>query len=315
MPASSDSARAAAVRRQPAVHREDVLAAARRIAGHVHRTPALTSRTLDAEFGAKLFFKCENLQRMGAFKIRGATNAVRQLPSSVTAVATHSSGNHGAALALAAREAGLDAIIVVPSDARASKRSAIERYGATVVECEPTLEARAATLKRVVEETGAMFVPPYDHPHIIAGAGTAALELLQDCGPLDQIWVPVGGGGLAAGTALAADASEVILAEPELARDAKDSLEAGELRPPLPPRTVADGLRTGLGNLNFHILHRRRCRVLLATESSIEHWTHRVAEVMKVVIEPSAATTLAAMADNPGTARGRVGVIVSGGNL
>ena len=216
MPASSDSARAAAVRRQPAVHREDVLAAARRIAGHVHRTPALTSRTLDAEFGAKLFFKCENLQRMGAFKIRGATNAVRQLPSSVTIVATHSSGNHGAALALAARTAGIDAIIVVPSDARVSKRSAIERYGATVVMCEPTLEARTTTLERVVEETGAMFVPPYDHPHIIAGAGTAALELLQDCGPLDQIWVPVGGGGLAAGTALAADASEVILAEPEL---------------------------------------------------------------------------------------------------
>ena len=315
MPASSDSARAAAVRRQPAVYREDVLAAARRIAGHVHRTPALTSRTLDAEFGAKLFFKCENLQRMGAFKIRGATNAVRQLPSSVTVVATHSSGNHGAALALAARTAGIDAIIVVPSDARVSKRSAIERYGATVVMCEPTLEARTTTLERVVEETGAMFVRPYDHRHIIAGAGTAALELLQDCGPLDQIWVPVGGGGLAAGTALAADASEVILAEPELARDAKDSLEAGELRPPLPPRTVADGLRTGLGNLNFHILHRRRCRVLLATESSIEHWTHRIAEVMKIVIEPSAATTLAAMADNPGTARGRVGVIVSGGNL
>lgn len=128
-------------------------------------------------------------------------------------------------------------------------------------------------------------------------------------------WVPVGGGGLAAGTALAADASDVILAEPKLARDAKDSLEAHELRPPLPPRTVADGLRTGLGNLNFHILRRRRCRVLLASESSIEHWTNRAAQVMKIVIEPSAATTLAAMADNPGTARGRVGVVLSGGNL
>ena len=292
-----------------------MLAAARRIAGQVHRTPVLTSGTLDAELGARLFLKCENLQRMGAFKIRGATNAVRQLPDSVTAVATHSSGNHGAALALAAREAGLAAFIVVPSDARAAKRAAIERYGATLVECEPTLEARAATLDQVVQDTGATFVPPYDHPHIIAGAGTAALELLEDCAPLDQVWVPVGGGGLAAGTTLAANASEVILAEPELARDAKDSLQASELRPALPPRTVADGLRTGLGKLNFHILQNHRCRVLLASESSIEHWTQQIAQVMKIVVEPSAATALAAMADNPATAQGRVGVILSGGNL
>jgi len=322
MPASSDRAASAFGGTHESVDRNDVLAAARRIAGRVHRTPVLTSRTLDAELGARLFFKCENLQRMGAFKIRGATNAVRQLPPQVRAVATHSSGNHGAALALAAREAGLDAFIVVPSDARASKRAAIRRYGATVVECEPTLEARAATLEQVVQDTGAAFVPPYDHPYIIAGAGTAALELLEDCGPLDQIWAPVGGGGLAAGTALAADASalcervgscfatagpRVILAEPELARDAKDSLEAGELRPALPPRTVADGLRTGLGTLNFDILQRRGCRVLLASESSIEHWTERTARVMKLVLEPSAATTLASMADNPGVASGRVG--------
>ena len=298
----------------PPMHRYHIQRASYHIAGRVHRTPVFTSRTFDSEFGAQLFFKCENLQRMGAFKIRGATHAVRRLPSDVKAVATHSSGNHGAALALAASEAGLDAFIVVPSDARTSKRAAIERYGATVVQCEPTLEARAATLERVVQETGATFVPPYDHPHIIAGAGTAALELLEQCGPLDQVWVPVGGGGLAAGTALAADKSEIILAEPELARDAKDSLEAGELRPALPPRTIADGLRTGLGTLNFDILQRRGCRVVLASESSIEHWTERIARVMKVVVEPSAATTLAAMADNPGTASGRVGVILSGGN-
>ena len=315
MPASSEPAASACGRTHPSVDRDDVLAAARRIAGRVHRTPVLTSRTLDAEFGAKLFFKCENLQRMGAFKIRGATNAVLQLPRHVRAVATHSSGNHGAALALAAREAGLDAFIVVPSDARTSKRAAIERYGASVVECEPTLEARAATLEQVVQDTGATFVPPYDHPHIIAGAGTAALELLEECGPLDQVWAPVGGGGLAAGTALAADASEVILAEPELARDAKDSLEAGELRPALPPRTVADGLRTGLGTLNFDILQRNGCRALLASESSIEHWTERIAQIMKLVVEPSAATTLASIADNRGVVSGRVGILLSGGNL
>ncbi len=230
MPASSDGAatsHAGEPQNTASVQKRDILEAARRIAGRVHRTPVLTSRTLDEELGARLFFKCENLQRMGAFKIRGAANAVRQLPSHVKAVATHSSGNHGAALALAASEAGLGAFIVVPSDSRMAKRAAIERYGATVVECEPTLEARTTVLERVLRDTGARFIPPYDHPHIVAGAGTAALELLEECGPLDQVWVPVGGGGLAAGTALAANASEVLLAEPELARDARDSLEAG----------------------------------------------------------------------------------------
>ena len=295
--------------------RTDVVAAARRIDGRVHRTPVLTSRTLNALLDADLYFKCENLQRTGAFKMRGATNAVALLPDDVGTVATHSSGNHGAALALAAAEAGRRAIIVVPSNGRASKRAAIERYGAEIVDCGPTLEARETALNEVVDSTGAVFVPPYDDPRIIAGAGTAALELLEQCPGLDQVWVPVGGGGLAAGTVLAvAGAAEVVLAEPELARDAKDSLESGTLLPAMPPTTVADGLRTALGRLNFEILQRAGCRVHLASEGGIESWTDQIAQVMKIVVEPSAVVTLAAMVENTGAARGRVGVILSGGN-
>jgi len=296
--------------------RADVVAAAARIRRYVHRTPVLTSRTIDAILGAEFHFKCENLQRMGAFKIRGATNAVRLLPDTVETVATHSSGNHGAALALAAAEAGLRAIIVVPSDARESKRCAIERYGAEVVTSEPTLAGREATLSRVVADTGATFVPPYDHADIIAGAGTSALELLEQCPGLDQIWVPVGGGGLAAGTVLAVgDEAQVMLAEPELAADAWQSLNSGVLQGAMPPVTVADGLRTALGKLNFAILREAGMTVRLASEAGIEAWVARLSAILKVVVEPSAVVTLAAMAENADVARGRVGVILSGGNV
>ena len=293
-----------------------MVAAAGRIRHHVHRTPVLRSRTIDDLLGAEFHFKCENLQRMGAFKIRGATNAVRQLPDSVETVATHSSGNHGAALALAAAEAGLRAIIVVPRDARESKRCAIERYGADVVTSEPTLASRQATLERVVAETGATFVPPYDHADIIAGAGTSALELLDQRPGLDQVWVPVGGGGLAAGTVLAVgDEAQVILAEPELAADARQSLASGVLQGAMPPVSVADGLRTALGKLNFAILRAAGVAVHLASEAGIEAWVARLSAILKVVVEPSAVVTLAAMAENAGVARGRVGVILSGGNI
>ena len=296
--------------------RADVVAATTRIRNHVHRTPVLTSRTVDALLGAEFYFKCENLQRMGAFKIRGATNAVRLLPDTVETVATHSSGNHGAALALAAAEAGLRAIIVVPSDARASKRCAIERYGGEIVTCKPTLASREATLQRVVADTGAAFVPPYDHRDIIAGAGTSAMELLDQVPGLDQVWVPVGGGGLAAGTVLAVgDAAQVVLAEPALAADARQSLSSGVLQGAMPPVSVADGLRTALGKLNFAILHAAGVTVHLASEAGIEGWAARLSMILKVVVEPSAVVTLAAMAENPGVARGRVGVILSGGNV
>ncbi|MYA16826.1 MAG: pyridoxal-phosphate dependent enzyme [Gammaproteobacteria bacterium] len=297
------------------VERADVVAAAHRIEGRVHRTPVLTSRTLDAMLGVELRFKCENFQRVGAFKMRGATNAVRSLSRDVEIVATHSSGNHGAALALAAAEAGLSAIVVVPRDARPSKRASIERYGAEIVDCEPTLADRESTLEEVCRRTGATFVPPYDDEHIIAGAGTAALELLEECPGLDQVWIPVGGGGLAAGTVAATDgAAEVVLAEPELACDAKLSLARGVLHDALPPRTVADGLRTALGRRNFAILRNAGVRVCLASEVDIRLWTGRIAEIMKIVVEPSAAVTLAAMAGNPGVAAGTVGVVLSGGN-
>ncbi|MXY55053.1 MAG: pyridoxal-phosphate dependent enzyme [Gammaproteobacteria bacterium] len=297
------------------VSRTDVVVAERRIAGRVLRTQVLTSRTIVAMLGAEIHFKCENQQRAGAFKIRGATNAVRSLPADTEVVATHSSGNHGAALALAAAEAGLQAIIVVPRDARASKRVAIERYGAEIVTCEPTLAAREAALEAVCRRTGATFVPPYDDERIIAGAGTAALEFLEDCPDLEQIWVPVGGGGLAAGTVVAAGGSaEVILAEPAMACDAKASLTTGVLRDALPPKTIADGLRTALGKRNFEILYNARTPVCLASEEGIRGWTERVAEIMKIVIEPSAAVALAAMAEHRDTATGRVGVILSGGN-
>ena len=270
---------------------------------------------MDTLLGVELHFKCESLQRSGAFKMRGATNAVASLADELETVATHSSGNHGAALALAAADVGLRAIIVVPSDARPSKRVAIERYGAEVVLCESTLESREVTLDAVVKRTGATFVPPYDDDRVIAGAGTAALELLEQCPGLDQVWVPVGGGGLAAGSVVAVDgAAEVILAEPALACDAKDSLASGMRQPPRPPKTIADGLRTGLGVRNFAILRAAGTRVCLASEQAIMEWTRRIADVMKIVVEPSAAVTLAAMAENPGVAQGRVGVILSGGN-
>lgn len=302
--------------------RTDVIAAAQVLSGRVHETPVLTSATLNAHLGVDLFFKCENLQRSGAFKIRGATNAVRALPKDIRVVATHSSGNHGAALALAAREAGRKAVVVLPRDAQPAKRAAIARYGAEIVVCEPTLAAREETLAAVLARTGATFVPPYDDARIIAGAGTAALEFLQQQPALDQIWVPVGGGGLAAGTVLAAgDAAQVVLAEPELARDAKDALESGQPQPPLPPKTIADGLRTALGERNFAILRQARAPVWLASEKGIRHWTTLLGAILKVVVEPSAAVTVAAMAENPsGTLPKnrakipKVGVILSGGN-
>lgn len=303
--------------------RADVVAAAKVLSGRVHKTPVLTSATLNALLGVDLFFKCESLQRSGSFKIRGATNAVRALPQDVRTVATHSSGNHGAALALAAREAGRKAVVVLPRDAQPAKRAAIARYGAEIVVCEPTLAAREETLAAVLARTGATFAPPYDDARIIAGAGTAALEFLQQEPALEQIWVPVGGGGLAAGTVLAAgDAAQVVLAEPELARDAKDALESGQPQPALPPKTIADGLRTALGERNFAILRQARAPVWLASEAGIRHWTALLGAIMKVVVEPSAAVTVAAMAENPASTSPKdrakipkVGVILSGGNV
>ena len=310
---------------------DDVRQAMARIRPHVHRTPVLTSESLSRMAGADLFFKCENLQRIGAFKTRGAFNAVLTMPAADrgAGVVTHSSGNHGAALALAARETGTPAWVVVPDTAPAIKRAAIERLGATIVACGAELDDRERVMLEVQARTGARFVPPYNDVRIIAGQGTAALELLEDVQGLDAIWVPVGGGGLAAGTAIAAGnlGIPVVGAEPELADDARRSLESGVLQPALAPRTIADGLRTSLGPLTFAVLQRFDVAVHLASDAEIRSAMGLLMERLKLVVEPSAAVPLAAMLRlGPQRAAGvipsratdralRIGVILSGGNI
>lgn len=296
--------------------------AAARIAPWIHRTPVVTCRSLDALVDARLFFKCENLQRVGAFKLRGASNAVFSLDDAAAArgVATHSSGNHAQALALAARNRGLTAHIVMPQGSPAVKCAAVEGYGGRITFCEPTLAARESTLQRVVAETGATFVHPYDDFRIIAGQATAALELLEDVPELDAVVVPVGGGGLAAGTCLAvhglAPRMRVVAAEPRNADDAFRSLAAGRLVPSNDPRTVADGLRTSLGTRNFPILRAHLARVALASEESIVRAMRLLWERAKLVVEPSGAVPLAALLEDPGELRGRrLGVVLSGGNV
>jgi threonine dehydratase len=295
--------------------RHAVLEAYERIHKYVHRTPVITSRSLSEEVGAELFFKCENMQRAGAFKVRGAMNAVLSLDPAITMVATHSSGNHGAALALAARETGRKAYVVMPENSAAVKRDAVARYGATVVACGPSLADRESKLEALVASTGATFIPPYDDVHIIVGQGTAALELIDEVGELDQIWIPVGGGGLASGTVLAADGGTVIGAEPELARDAFEAMELGVRQPAMPPRTVADGLRTSLGEITFDVLYQNKTQIVLACEEGILDAMKLIWARTKLVVEPSAAVPLAAMIENPGVAWGRVGIVLTGGNI
>ncbi len=299
-----------------------VLLAAERLRGRVHRTPLMRSRTLDALCGARLLFKCENLQRVGAFKFRGATNALLSLPSQALrrGVATHSSGNHAAALACAAAERGVPAYVVMPHTAPQVKRRAVAAYGATIFPCEPTLAAREAGLAEVVAATGAVIVHPFNDPAVICGQGTAALELVEEVGPLDLIVVPVGGGGLAAGTALAAAAcspgTRVIAAEPEGADDAFRSLRDGVLYPSVAPRTVADGLLTSLGEITFALLRRYGVEVVTVSEAAIVAAMRLVWERLKVVIEPSAAVAVAAVVEGKVVAAGTsVGVILSGGNV
>ncbi len=289
----------------------DVLRAAHeRIRPHIHRTPVMTSRTIDAQVGASVTFKCENFQRGGAFKIRGALNAVLSLPERDAArgVATHSSGNHGAALAIAAGIRGIPAYIVVPANAPRIKRAAIEGYGGIVTECAPNVAARAAALNAVVARTGAHFVPPYDDERIVAGQASATLELLEQANDLEQIWVPVGGGGLASGAAVAVRATaapvRVVAAEPAGADDAFRSLANGRIEPMDDPRTMADGLRTPLGAITFGILSTHDVTVELASEAAIASATRLLFERMKLVVEPSGAVPLAALLE---AARGEAG--------
>jgi threonine dehydratase len=272
--------------------------------------------------GAELFCKCENFQKVGAFKFRGACNAVFALAEAEAqrGVATHSSGNHAAALALAARLRGIPAWIVMPKNAPAVKKAAVAGYGGQIVFCEPTLAAREATLAQVVAETGATFIPPYNHAQVIAGQGTAAMELCADVPGLDVVLAPVGGGGLVSGTALAVAAlspgTRVIAAEPAGADDAYRSLQAGHIVPAVSPRTVADGLLTSLGELTFAIIQQHVEQIVTVSEEAIIRAMRTVWERMKIIIEPSAAVPIGALLEQHIDLRGkRLGVILSGGNV
>lgn len=298
----------------------DVQAAAVRIAAFVHRTPVMTSHALDEWLDTTAFLKCDHLQRAGAFKYRGATNAVQLLTAEQAArgVAAHSSGNHGAALALAARTRGIPAHVVVPETANPGKRAAIAAYGARITLCEPTLEARVATVARVIAETGAVEIHPFDNDHVIAGAGTAALELIEEIPGLDAIVAPVGGGGLLSGTALAGHGIDptmrVIGAEPLAADDAARSLEAGRIVAPNPPATIADGLLTGLSARTFAVLAEHVETIVTVTEPEIVEAMHYTWTRTKQLIEPSAAVAVAAVR-NASLSGARVGIVLSGGNF
>ena len=299
----------------------DVRAAAQRIAPYVHRTPVVTARSLDLATGARVFLKCENQQRVGAFKMRGATNAIALLTAEERArgVVTHSSGNHAQALALAARMLGADATVVMPATAPAVKREATEGYGARIVTCEPTQAAREAGTARVIQETGAVLIHPYDDARIIAGQGTAALELLDDVPDLDLILAPVGGGGLLSGTAIAATSVEgtrVAGCEPYGADDAWRSLTSGERVTKQTPDTICDGLRTVLGEIPFRILTALGVEIVRVQDDEVRQALLTVLERTKQVIEPSAAIGVAALSAGRIAGKGlRVGVILSGGNV
>lgn len=302
----------------------DVRAAAAVIAGHVHRTPVLTCSTLDRLAGRRLFFKCENFQKAGAFKYRGACHAVRRLADAEAAggVVTHSSGNHAQALARAARERGIPAHIVMPRNAPPVKLQAVQGYGGQVRLCEPTLAAREDGVRQVQEETGAVLIPPYDHPHIIAGQGTAALELLEDVPDLDVLVAPVGGGGLVSGCAVVAREwprpVRVFAAEPLGADDAARSKAAGVLIPQTQPRTLADGLLTSLGHLTWPLVRDVVEAVLTVSEEEILAALRLTWERAKLLIEPSSAVAVAVVLGDAFRALegiDRVGVILSGGNV
>jgi len=297
-------------------------AAALRIRPYIHRTPVLTSRSLDQMLGAKVYFKCENFQKVGAFKSRGACNAVFSLDESAVekGVATHSSGNHAQALARAALIRGCKAYIVMPETSSRVKVEAVKGYGGEIYFCLPTLAAREETLQEVVSRTGATEIHPYNDYRVIAGQATAALELFEESGPLDIIMAPVGGGGLLSGTALAASylspSTKVIAAEPAGADDAYRSFTTRQFVPSVNPQTIADGLLTSLGPLTFPIILEHVHRIITVSEESIIAAMHLTWERMKIIIEPSSAVPLAALMENKDGFLGKkIGIIISGGNV
>ena len=299
-----------------------IRAAARRIEGKVRRTPVLRCPELEAELGGEVHFKCENFQEMGAFKLRGASNAVLNLPEAALqkGVATHSSGNHGTALALAAKRRGVKCCVVMPDNASDYKKRAVAGYGAEIIYCEPTQAGREQALAEYVAGTGASVVHPYNDAAVMAGQGTAALELHEQVSDLDMVMAPLGGGGLLSGTAVATRAlrphAKVYGAEPLGADDAWRSLQAGRIEPVAHPDTVADGLRATIGPLTFAVLREEVDEVVRVAEQDILDAMRYIWERMKIVIEPSAAVPVAALRRGLVAVRGRrAGIILSGGNV
>lgn len=297
--------------------------AAQRIKPFVFRTPILVNDTINELTGAKLLFKCENLQRIGAFKARGAINAVLQLSeeNKERGVATHSSGNHAQALALAAKTIGIDAHIVMPENSPQIKIDGVKKLNGQIVFCKPNLESRETTLNEVIKNTGATFIPPYNHQHIIAGQGTAALEFIEDGPSLDAILAPLGGGGLLSGTALSSKywspSTKVYGCEPEVVDDGLRSFRSGKIEPNEPDaHTIADGLRTQLGDLTLYFIREHVHDILTVTESEIVEAMEIIWKNLKVIIEPSAAVPFAAVLKNREKFKNcSVGVILSGGNV
>lgn len=301
---------------------EDIVRAHELIKPFIHRTPVLTSQSINSITGGDLYFKCENLQKAGAFKFRGACNAVFSLSEQGASkgVCTHSSGNHGAALALAARMRGIPAYIIMPESAPEIKKKAVAGYGAQITFCKPTLEARESTLAEIALQTGATEIHPYNNFQVICGQGTAAKELIEDSGPFQIILCPIGGGGLLSGTAISTKALNpealIIAAEPEGADDAFRSFHANKLIPSVNPKTIADGLLTSVGELNFRIIRRTTDEIVTVTEHAIVKAMRMVWERMKIVIEPSSAVPLAAIIENKvDVSNKKTGIILSGGNI
>jgi len=300
----------------------DIKKAYKLIRQHANQTPVFTSRSVNERADASIYFKCENFQRVGAFKFRGACNAIFSLndQEAQKGVATHSSGNHAQAVALAAKMRGIPAFVVMPENAPKVKVKAVKGYGAKVTFCKSTLEARETTLEKVVEKTGATFIHPYDDARVVAGQGTAALELLEEQPDLDIIMTPVGGGGLLSGSSISAKASKpdilVIGAEPEMADDAYRSFKEGKLIPVEDPDTIADGLRTSLGKLPFEIIKSNVDDIVTVSEESIIESMRFIWERMNMIIESSCAVPVAAVFDQKIQARGKkIGIIITGGNV
>lgn len=289
---------------------------------YAHRTPVLASSSINKIVGGNLFFKCENFQKVGAFKFRGACNAVFSLTEedALKGVATHSSGNHAAALALAARMRGIAANIVMPDNSPEIKKKAVAGYGAKITFCEPTLQARESTLAKIVAETGATEIHPYNNFNVIAGQGTAVKEMIEDFGEFDIVIAPVGGGGLLSGTALSTKyllpGCKVIAAEPAGADDAFRSFHEKRIIPSVQPRTIADGLLTSLGERNFAIIMEKVDDIVTVSEEKIVEAMRMIWERMKIIIEPSSAVPLAAILEEKIEIQNKkVGIILSGGNL